>query len=189
MARSGMALDMPRLGDEVVALRLPAMHDVDAITDACQDDDIPRFTRVPSPYHRSDAVAFVEQTEQSWRNGTSAIFAIADAADDRLLGSVGLVRIHDERHVAEIGYWVARDARRRGVATRAVRLVSRWAVLELGVARLELMTRVDNEASQGVAIGAGYRREGLLRSYAELRGALTDVVMFSMLPTDVAGGE
>jgi RimJ/RimL family protein N-acetyltransferase len=185
MARCGMGLDLPVLGDDVIALRLPALRDVDAITDACQDPDIPRFTRVPSPYGRSDAIAFVDRTARSWDDGTSAIFAIATAADDRLVGSVGLVRIHEERAVTEIGYWLAREARGRGIAARAVRLVSRWAVLELGIARVELMTRVENDASQRVAVAAGYTREGLLRSYATLHGSLTDVIMFSFLPRDV----
>jgi RimJ/RimL family protein N-acetyltransferase len=185
MARSGMALDVPTLGDDVIALRLPTARDVDAITDACQDPDIPRFTRVPSPYTRADAVAFVERVGQEWHDGSAAVFTIADAANDRLLGSIGLMRLDDARLVAEIGYWVARDDRGRGIATRAVRLVSRWGAIELGIARIELMTRVENFTSQGVAAGAGYTREGLLRSYVTLGCGLADVVMFSLLPGDL----
>jgi RimJ/RimL family protein N-acetyltransferase len=183
-----MALDVPVLADGAITLRLPDERDVDAITDACQDPDIPRFTRVPSPYGRSDAVAFVERTSQQWHDATAAIFAIADATDDHILGSIGLVRLDDARLVAEIGYWVARDARRRGVATRAVRLVSRWAVVDLAIARLELMTRVENTASQGVALAAGLAREGLLRSYTTLGCGITDVVMFSLVPGDLEAG-
>ena len=180
-----MPLDVPRLADDVVALRPPADRDVDAITDACQDPGIPRFTRVPSPYFRADAVEHVRRTEQQWADGSSAVFVVAEVATDRLLGSIGLLRLTEEREVAEIGYWVAREARRQGVATRAVRLVSRWAVLDLGISRLELMTRPENVASQGVAAGAGFTREGLLRSYTTLACGLSDVVMFSLLPADV----
>jgi len=180
-----MPLDVPTLADDVVALRPPAERDIDAITDACQDPDIPRFTRVPSPYFRTHAVEHVQRTAEQWADGSSAVFVVADGATDRLLGSIGLLRLTDERQVAEIGYWVARGARRRGVATRAVRLVSRWAVLDLRISRLELMTRPDNVASQGVAVGAGFTREGLLRSYTTLACGVSDVVMFSLLPADL----
>jgi RimJ/RimL family protein N-acetyltransferase len=95
------------------------------------------------------------------------------------------MRLDDDRFVAEIGYWVAKAARGRGVATRAVRLVSRWAVRDLGVQRLELMTRVENEGSQRVAVAAGFRREGVLRSYITHRAGQFDVVMFSLLPSDL----
>ncbi len=181
-----MAFEAPAVRDEVVRLRLPALHDVDEITLECQDPEIPRYTRISSPYHRADAVQFVEDSARAWADRTSAAFVIADADDDSVLGSVGLMRIDPDRQVAEIGYWVAAAARRRGIATRVVRLVSRWAVVDLGIARVELMTRPENVASQGVAARAGFTREGTLRSYTTLGCGLADVVMFSLVPGDLA---
>lgn len=180
-----MPLDVPDLRDDLVRLRPPALGDVDAITRECQDPEIPRYTRIMSPYGRDDAVRFVEDAGRSWAEGTSAAFVIASVDADEVLGSVGLMRIHDERLVAEIGYWVAAGARRGGIATRAVRMVATWAVRVLGIARVELMTRVENVASQGVAARAGFTREGVLRSYTTLGCGLADVAMFSLLPADV----
>jgi RimJ/RimL family protein N-acetyltransferase len=180
-----MPLAVPDLGDEVVRLRPPAPNDVDAVTDACQDPDIPRFTRVPSPYRREDAEAWIAHATDAWAAGSEAVFVVVDAREGTLLGSTGLMRLDEARNVAEIGYWVAKEARRRGVATRAVRLVARWAVHDLGVGRLELMTHVDNDASQRVARATGFTREGVLRSYATLGCGVSDVVMFSLLPSDL----
>lgn len=56
---------------------------------------------------------------------------------------------------------------------------------DLGIARLELMTRVENAASQGVAEQAGFTREGVLRSYMTQGCGLADVVMFSLIPADL----
>ncbi|HUV11222.1 MAG TPA: GNAT family protein [Acidimicrobiia bacterium] len=78
--------------------------------------------------------------------------------------------------------WVAAGARRQGIATRAVRLAARWAALDLGIARVELLTRLDNTASQGVAARSGFTREGVLCAYTTLGCGLADVVMFSLLP-------
>jgi RimJ/RimL family protein N-acetyltransferase len=180
-----MSLDVPDLRNDVIALRPPADRDIDAITAEVQDPHIPRFTRFPSPYVRADGEQFVQASAQHWRDGTQASFVIADAATDAVLGGIGLMRLDDARAVAEIGYWVAKAARRRGIATGAVRLLSRWAVLDLGIGRLELMTRVDNVASQGVAAAAGFVREGMLRSYATIGCGVADVVMFSLVPSDL----
>ena len=76
--------------------------------------------------------------------------AVTDAASGELLGSVSLDLFAD-RQAAEIGYWVKREARRRGVALGAARLVVDWAFGELGVERLELLTYPGNEASQALA--------------------------------------
>jgi len=180
-----MPLTEPRLADDVMTLRRPAERDVDAVTAACQDPEIPRFTRVPSPYSRADAVEYVTKSAEQWADGSSASFVIADAVTDRLLGSVGVMRLTEARDVAEVGYWITPGDRRGGIATRALQLVARWAVRDLGIRRLELMTRVDNLPSQGVAIAAGFAREGVLRSSMTLGCGLSDIVMFSLIPADL----
>lgn len=179
-----MTLPAPSLHDEVIALRPPSKGDVDAITAALQDPEIPRFTRIPSPYARADAVAFVKSSVVGWRTGSARNLMIFDAQHSTLLGGIGLLS-REHPQVLEIGYWVDARARRRGIATRAVRLLSTWAIPQLGLQRLELMTHVDNVASQGVAERAGFTREGVLRSYTTIGGGLSDVVMFSLLPSDL----
>ena len=55
---------------------------------------------------------------------------------------------------------MAREARGRGVATRAVRLVCEWAARELGLTTLELVIHADNAASHAVARAAGFTHGG-----------------------------
>jgi RimJ/RimL family protein N-acetyltransferase len=88
---------------------------------------------------------------------------------------------------AEIGYWVAREARGRGVASGAVVLLGAWLFESLQLARLQIHTETENLASQRVAERAGFTREGVLRSYELIKGRPIDVVMFSALPGDLAG--
>lgn len=184
-----MRIAVPDLRDEVVVLRQPADRDVNQLTEACQDPLISKYTRVPSPYTRVNATEFVRQAARSRQAGTEVSFVIASAADDRVLGATGIMNITRAREAAEIGYWVAVDARSTGVATRAARLASRWAVLGLGVARLQLVAHVDNIASQTVAERVGFVREGILRDYAAMGCGISDVVMFSLLPRDLEAAE
>jgi RimJ/RimL family protein N-acetyltransferase len=76
-------------------------------------------------------------------------------------------------------------ARRRGLATRAVRLVSDWALRALDIARLGLLTEEWNASSQRVAERAGFRREGVLRAWAAIDGRRGDYVSYSLLPEDL----
>jgi [ribosomal protein S5]-alanine N-acetyltransferase len=95
------------------------------------------------------------------------------------------LRLYDDA-VAEVGYWVKAEARGRGVATEAVRLISRWAPGQLGMARVQLGTHPENVASEKVAIKAGFKREGVLRSLRENKGVRVDLVFFSLLPADLS---
>ena len=152
------ARPVPRLTDGVVELRPPVEEDAEAIVAACQDPDIGRFTLVPVPYGPGHAAEWIGAAPDQWRSGTTRPMVVLDAVTGELLGSCGLTDVGDER--AEIGYWVKREARGRGVASRAVRLVTEWALAEAGLCRVELLTDVGNLASQRVAEKAGYTREG-----------------------------
>jgi ribosomal-protein-alanine N-acetyltransferase len=77
---------------------------------------------------------------------------------------------------------VAPRARGKGVATAAVRLISRFGFEELDAARIDLLAEPENVASVRVAEGAGFRRERLLRDEIVIKGEAHDVFLYSLLP-------
>ena len=165
-------------GDDLL-LRPPTEADVLAVTAACQDEELVRFLPgFPSPYRDQDARDWIASLNT---NESAKEFLIVDAAGGDLLGAIR-VRLGE---IGAIGYWIARDARGRGVATRATKLLSRWALGEGGVQRLELTTDPDNLASQRVAENAGFTREGILRARTRFPDGRRDAVIFSLLPSDV----
>ena len=177
----------PPLTDGVITVRPFRPDDVPAIVAACQDPEIQRWIPlIPVPYTDADSRRYVMMTLQAWHDGTSAEFAIVDAKTDLLLGSIGLhVGPNPRRHA--IGYWVAPEARRRGTAVRAVRLVARWGFDRIHAQRLALWTLPGNAASQAVAERAGFRYEGLARHWeADRDDRPIDALMFSLTPEDLA---
>jgi RimJ/RimL family protein N-acetyltransferase len=95
-----------------------------------------------------------------WLAGVRAELTIR--VDGGFAGSIGLFNEAFSRQ-AIVGYSVLPESRGRGVATRAVRLISAWA-FEIGVRRLMAGTMTDNVASQRVLAKAGFVREGIQRS-------------------------
>jgi [ribosomal protein S5]-alanine N-acetyltransferase len=59
-----------------------------------------------------------------------------------------------------IGYWIDEGHANRGLMTRAVKIVVRYAFQELGLHRLEINCRPENGASAAVAEKAGFIFEG-----------------------------
>ena len=113
------------------------------------------------------------------RSKTALPLAVVADGDPRdVLGAVGLHAVDLTGRRAEIGYWTAPWARRRGVASRALALLSGWAVAELRLDRLELFAEPSNLVSQRVAELAGYVRGDLVRGGITLRGRRHDVVRF-----------
>ena len=177
----------PPLTDGVVALRPLRAEDAPDITAACQDLEIQRWVPIiPVPYTEADARRFILMTLQAWHDGTGYEYAIADAATDRYIGTIGIHLGPSPRRHA-VGYLVSPQARRHGFATRALRLIVRWAFEQLDVERLALWTLPGNQASQAVADKAGFRFEGLARNWEVDRDERPiDAVMYSMTPEDLA---
>lgn len=167
-----------REGD--LTLRSWTEEDVPALVVACNDPEITHWIPViPSPYTEEDALAFVRG------DGRPEEYSFAITLGDVVVGAIGL-GVNAMNYRGRIGYWVAAPARGRGIGTRALRLLSRWALDEFELQRLDLITDPDNVASQRVAEKAGFRREGVLR--AHLRhpdGRIRDSVMFSLLPGEL----
>ena len=175
----------PPLEDGTVALRRWHQADRGALVEACQDPEIPRWTAVPSPYGAGDAREYLARAEIDRRSGRELGLAVVEADGGTLLGSCGLARFDWQDRKAEVGYWVAAAARRRSVGSRATGLLARWAIAELGMERVELLANPLNEASQRLALRAGFTREGLLREYRRRKGQREDLIMFSLLARDV----
>ncbi len=76
----------------------------------------------------------------------------------------------------------------RDSRTRAVAIISRWAFQSIGLIRVEILAPVVNAASQRVAEKAGFSREGVLRSYRNIAGEQTDLIMYSLIASDLQPG-
>ena len=163
----------PPLADDLIRLRPWRDDDQPAVVTAFADPTFQRF----SDWEPDDLAT----QEQRRLRGEQIQFALVDAADT-VLGGASLYGFVEGR--AGIGYWLVPAARGRGVATRAVRLLARWAFDALGVARLELTCGPDNVASQRVAERCGFTREGLMRAHLPFKGGRRDTVLYSLLPDD-----
>ena len=140
---------------------------------------------MPEQYGEVDARAYLMQRYDSLHAGATAPYAIVAAQDDqRLMGSISLMRLAWEHARAEVGYWLAPEARGQGHATRALRLITRWGFETLGLERIDLLAATGNPASQHVAERCGYKREAVLRSYMRGKDGQLDMVAYGLLSID-----
>ncbi|MGK5681022.1 GNAT family N-acetyltransferase [Actinoplanes sp. URMC 104] len=146
-------------------VRLRAFHadDAEALAAGLNDPLSRRFLPpVPSPFTVTHAERYIaERVVATFAEG-GALYAIADAETDELLGGIGFDKVVPARRQAETTFWVGPWARGRGVATAALRALGAHA-LGHGLERLELLTHWDNPIGQRVALAAGFQREGVRR--------------------------
>ena len=157
------------IGDGVVRLRPVVRSDGPEILSIISEDpEISRWTRIPWPYTQQHCDEFVDLVEAYHSTSTDLVCAICVAGNDTLVGVCGVHRIGSTVSTStsfladEIGYWLAASRRERGLMTGAVRVLTQYALSNLGIPVLNLQTKPGNRGSQGVARNAGYRYVGLV---------------------------
>ena len=179
----------PPLSDGVIALRAWREVDAAALTAICRDEAIVRWTNVPAGYTENEARARIEQAEAERRAGSALLLAVVDAETPDVLGACDLRLAANDPLGAEIAYMLAARARGRGLMTSAVRLVSRWAIEDLGLTHLAISAHPHNLASIAVAERAGFVRGNVLRGYRLKKGRREDRVVLRMTGSEILVGE
>lgn len=121
------------------------------------------------------------------RGGQSLPFVIT--VDDEFAGQITVGNVvRGALCSAWIGYWVASDIVRGGVATGAVALLVDHCFQHAGLHRLEATVRPENAASLRVLAKLGFQQEGLFRRYLDVAGGWRDHFCFALTTEDVPAG-
>lgn len=189
---TAIPLPDPRLEDSTTGVVLrpwqDSSEDAAALASAWRDPGVLAETKPPEDSSAAAAEGWITGDAERRERGLALDLVIADtspppsegtegldhsgASDDpddsrdevpqeRAVGEVGLVNF-DETGRAEVGFWLAPEARGRGVATTAVRLLTRWALSEDGLGCRQVWARVrpGNAQAEAVLGHAGFRRLG-----------------------------
>lgn len=160
-------------------LRPWRQEDRTVLREGAEDPGITGITGVPAPYTEPAGRDFIAHQHLLAERGVG--YSLAVESGGRAVGGAGLWRDTMDAGRAAVGYWVAPAGRGRGTASRALETLAAWGLGALGLARIEVHIEPWNTASLRVAEKAGFRREGLLRSYMEIGGRRRDLVVWSRI--------
>ena len=164
----------PPLSDGSVLLRASEPRDIPAIEAGIRDRDVIRW--IGPTQDSADGVIALNQ--QRWANGSPTL-SICEP-DGTCVGLVWINMRDGDETTGWLGYWLLPNARGRGLATRAVRLISVWAMREVGLTKFRLTTEPGNKRSRRVAERSGFRQTGILHHQATINGRLVDQAVYEL---------
>jgi len=158
--------EIPTLHYGLITLRPSEEKDIDSIFNACQDPLIPAFTTIPAAYTIDHAIDFVRSDPFSFAERREFRFVVdyGNGDDVKFAGVISLHTINIKNHTAEIGYWLEKSMRGKGIGTIAAKMITDYGFRTLGFRRIDGLADVDNTASQKLLTSAGYQKEGILRN-------------------------
>jgi RimJ/RimL family protein N-acetyltransferase len=180
-------LDEP-LGGGEVRVRLAAERDIPEVLIAYQDDsELHLRMGEPRPPSGAELGRLAERAADDRSAGVGMTLTIVGSGSDVCLGQVNVHNVNWENARAELTIWVAPEARGRGLARTALRLVAAWLLKDLGFQRVQVLSEPGNERLISAATAGGFQREGVLEGFLRAQGARVDVVMLSLVHADLTG--
>jgi RimJ/RimL family protein N-acetyltransferase len=174
------------LSDGSVSLRLASERDIPEVLIAYQDDpQLHVRLGQDRPPSGAQLGTRAEMAEADRASGRFIALTIVEPGSDVCQGQVDVHHIDWGHGRAELGIWLAPQARGRGLARRSLRLVVRWLFEAWGLERVAVLTEPGNAAMIRAAQAAGFVDEGVLRSYARERGGRVDNAVLSLLRSDL----
>ena len=132
-------------------------------------------------YSVAESIEWARGAGADWGQGSRHEFVIIDTSSGQVCGCCGLNRINQEDLVCNLGYWVRDSVVRRGIATAAARLLTRFGLETLGLKRIEVVIADGNTASRGVAEKLDAAYEGLQRMRLRVGGRSHNAHMYALL--------
>lgn len=132
-------------------------EDADALAAAWTDPDIARWSPPPADL---DPATWIAGAEARWDRRLALDVVIVGSPPTEVAGEIGLRGFTTAPARAELGVWVAAPHRRRGLAARAVRTTTAWALAELGLDQLWARTDPANAAAGALFASLGWDRLG-----------------------------
>ncbi len=177
---------MPHPNDAVL-IRPMDMDDADALF-ATVSASLPTLSQwlpwAKPGYAREDSATWIAHCRRTRQAASEYHFGAFDAESGRLLGGVGLNHVSPVRRSANLGYWVADEARGGGIAVSAARQAASWAFADLGLQRIEILIQPENTASLRVAVKLGAVCEGIARNGLIISGMPREAIVHSLVPGD-----
>jgi len=170
---------MTQLSTKELTLRPFRSEDRDRLALLCNNKKIWDNVRdfLPHPYTEKDASEFICLCLMETPQTTFAVEYCGELA-----GCIGLVLQTDiYRLGAELGYWFGEPYWGKGIATRAVGLISEYGFQQLGLERIYSGVFSFNVASQRVLEKAGFQREGIFKRSILKNGKICDDYRYAKL--------
>lgn len=121
-----------------------------------------------------------KQEDKRWKSAMYGIFK-----DGELLGEIGLSGIDTKHQTGEIGYWLKKSARGKGIIDKLIPVIEQIGFEKFNLRKLNIWCDDDNIASRKHAEKNGYVLEGVQRERKLWPdGSIHSTAMFGKLKSE-----
>lgn len=170
---------------ERLILRRFTMEDVgDAFCGWFTDPDVAMYMRWDAHSDISQTQKFITCFVADYEKSDFYRWAIALKKDNRAIGAVGFHIESEYDSVADVSYTLSKAFWNQGIISEALKAVLQYALVDIGVNRVEAFHAIDNPASGKVTLKAGMKYEGHARQKYRSHKGFEDCDLYAAVAED-----
>lgn len=176
---------MTELCGEKVRLRALEPEDLDLLLAWENDSRHWPISGTLHPYSRASLQAYLQRDEQDWYRNRQLRLMVMDRSEEQSIGTIDLFDFEPRHSRAAVGLLIAQpEARGRGMAAEALRLLSAYAFAWLGLHQLYAHVPLLNAPSRWVFTQNAFRESGTLTDWWWNGQAYCDVCVYQKMRTE-----
>ncbi|MEO8795808.1 MAG: GNAT family N-acetyltransferase [Daejeonella sp.] len=142
-----MKINQPEIECERIVLRELKISDAPEILFLRSDSVVNKFVKRNTPENLDEAIEFIRRIRNETESSKIYYWSIALKSQPKMIGSICLWKISEDRKVAEVGYDLHPHFQKKGIMDEALRAVLKFAFQTLFLQHVEAFTHFDNQSS------------------------------------------
>lgn len=171
----------PVLETERLVLRRLAIQDADELYKIRSSKELMQHIARPVASCIEDVYRLIEQIDSGTEQNQTINWAITIKGVDKLIGTIGFVRIEKENYRAEVGYILAKEYHGKGLALEALQHVVAYGFNQMQLHSITAFVDVQNKRSSELLKKVGFVQEALFRENILFEGRFLDSAVYSLL--------
>ena len=125
--------------------------------------------------------------QSAYNNATFFDWALILKENGKMIGTCGFTEIYEREKRAEVGYVIAPNFHRRGLAPEALKRVMEYGFLTLGLEKLSGRFMEDNDASRKILERFGFTDDTRKKESIAKRGKVQKILTYSLTKEEYLG--
>ena len=138
---------------------------------------------IPRPVAKTvdDASAFITRIHTGFANKENINWAITMKGEDRLIGTIGYVRMKPEHFRAEMGCMLRNDLQGKGIMQEAITAIINFGFDEMKLNSIEALIDPDNKSSEKILKKNKFVQEAFFKENEFYEGKFLDTIVYTLL--------
>lgn len=176
----------PHIIADEITLRKIVASDLDSLFEIYSNEKLFQYSPVMLKKNKDTVANMIEHFERDFHKRKYIFLGIClNSEPNNIVGIAEIFDYSQDVNMITIGYRLNDKFWAKGIATKAVKVMTDYLFNDIGINRIQAFVMLENIKSQNVLQRNGFVKEGIIRQGYVWKGkGVVDLILYSLLKSD-----